>query len=77
MKNKIHFSLRVLDCDVLDALLILMSLNEHERWSSSILNSCKQILGVKRAQFYGGPRAALSLATPLPANKVLLQELDP
>ena len=31
-----------------------------------ILNSCKQILRVKKARhFYGGSRAALSLATPL------------
>ena len=31
IKNKTHFSLWVFDCDFQDALLILMSLNMHEK----------------------------------------------
>jgi len=49
MKNKIHFSLWVFDCDFEDALSILIFLNRHETGSSSILNSCKQIWRVERA----------------------------
>jgi len=48
MTDKTHFSLWVFDCDLQDALLILMSLNKHETWSF-ILNSCKQIWEVERA----------------------------
>jgi len=49
MKKKTHFSLSVFDCDLQNALLILISLNKHKTWSSFILYFCKQIWEVERA----------------------------
>jgi len=61
MKNKTHFGLQVFSCDFHDALLIVISLNKHETWSSFILNSCKQILGLKRVAtlWWAGPDLAI------------------
>jgi len=62
-ENKTHFSLWVFDCDLQDALVILISLNKHETWSSFILNSC-QIWGVERAALsWSAPGAYLQNVT--------------
>jgi len=72
----------VFDCDVEDALLILISLDKHETWSSFILISCKQILGVKRAAILwwapGGtqPRYVTAWTQPVLASSLLALRLN-
>jgi len=55
------------DCDFQDVLLILISLNMHETWPSFIIFESKFERWNER-HFYGRPRAALSLVTPLPSK---------
>jgi len=67
MKNKAHFSLCVFDCDLHDALLILVSVNKARNMVYFLF---KFLLAKKferkGRQFYDRPRAALGLVgTPL------------
>jgi len=55
----------VFDRGLQDALLILISLNRHESWSSFILNFVSKFEGWSGRHFYGRPLAALGLVTPL------------
>ena len=65
VKNKTHFSFWVFDCGLQDALLILISLTgrNHDLLSLCILVS--KFEGWRGRHFYGRPRVALGLATPL------------
>ena len=64
MKNKTHFTLWVIDADVQNCLIVLMSLliTKHDLSFQIVVSKFE---GWKWRDFYGRPQATFSLATPL------------
>jgi len=54
--EKSHFSLCLFDCELQNALVVLVFLSKHETWSSFLLNSCQIWVLERAALWWSAPR---------------------